>query len=83
MVASDDDKVFLSRKLQAVLQKNGIDFKPALSPDVEAAVAERYMRSIKERFWRYFTHNNKRRYVDVLQDLVQSYLTTATTVLLK
>ena len=79
MVQSDAGKEFVSRKLQAVLKKNGIDFKPVRSPDVKAAVAKRYMHTIKERLWRYFTHKNTRRYVDILQKMVESYNKSVTT----
>ena len=72
-MASDAGKEFLSRKLQAVLQKNEIDFKPTRSPGVKSAVAERYMRSITERLLRRFFVANTRRYVDALQDLVEPY----------
>lgn len=73
MVQSDAGKEFLAKKLQTVLKKNGIDYKPARSPDVKAALAERVIRTIKERLWRYFTHKNSRRYIDVLQNVVEAY----------
>ena len=72
-VQSDSGKEFLSKKLQIVLQNHGIRFKPVRSPDVKAACAERFMRTLKERLWRYFTYKNTRRYVDALQDIVESY----------
>ncbi|XP_071576891.1 uncharacterized protein [Temnothorax nylanderi] len=45
----------------------------ARNPDIKAAVVERFNRTLKERMWRYFTHKNTRRYVDVLQDIVSAY----------
>ena len=41
--------------------------------DPKAQVAERFNRTLKERLWRYFTHAHSYRYVDVLDDLVESY----------
>lgn len=37
---------------------------------------ERVNRTLKERMWRYFTHRNTKRYVDVLQDIVKGYNNT-------
>ena len=45
----------------------------ARSPDTKAAIVERFIRTIKERTWRYFTHKNTRRYVDVLQKIIEAY----------
>jgi hypothetical protein len=36
-------------------------------------VVERWNRTIKDRMWRYFTHMNTKRYIDVLQDIIASY----------
>ena len=73
LVQSDAGKEFVAQRFQRILKENGIDYKPARSPDVKASVAERFMRTIKERLWRYFTHRNTHRYVDVLPNLVESY----------
>ena len=73
LVQSDAGKEFLSRKLQTLLKTNGIEFKLARSPDVKASLAERVIRTVKERIWRYFTHKNTRRYIDVLQNIVKAY----------
>ena len=41
--------------------------------DIKAAIVERFNRTLKPRMYRYFTHSNSFRYVDVLRDLVNSY----------
>ena len=39
----------------------------------KSSVVERWIRTMKERMWKYFTDNNTNRYVDVLLDLVKGY----------
>jgi len=46
--------------------------------DTKAAIAERAIRTLKDRLRRYFTYKNIRRYIDVIQDLVYSYNYTIT-----
>ena len=41
--------------------------------DKKACYAERCIRTIKEKLYRYLITNNTRRYIDVLQDIVKSY----------
>ena len=41
-----------------------------------SSVVERWIRTMKERMWKYFTDNNTNHYVDVLPDLVKGYNNT-------
>ena len=41
--------------------------------DQKPSVAERFNRTIKTRIWHYLTYKNTYRYIDVLQQLVNSY----------
>jgi len=40
---------------------------------INAAIAERFNRTLKEKMYRYCTAKHTRRHVDLLQDLVDSY----------
>ena len=40
------------------------------------SVVERWIRTMKEKMWNYFTDNNTNRYVDILPDLVEDYNNT-------
>ena len=42
------------------------------SPQCHAPMAERAIRTLKERLYRYFTHRNTKRWVDALQPIVQA-----------
>jgi len=44
--------------------------------DIKAAVVERFNRTLKTKMYRYFTFKNTWRYIDILQDLVDSYNAT-------
>ena len=39
----------------------------------KASIVERFNRTLKEKMWRFFTHSKTRRYIDVLQDMVEAY----------
>lgn len=70
---SDKGKEFTGKEMQQILKDRSITYRVARSPDIKAAVCERVIRTIKERLWRYFTHTNTRRYIDILHQIVQSY----------
>lgn len=70
---SDKGKEFIAQDLQKFLKERNIRFRVTRNPDVKAAVVERFNRTLKERMWRYFTHKNTRRYIDVLQDFAHAY----------
>ena len=44
--------------------------------DTKAAIVERVDRTLKNKMYRYFRAENTFRYLDVLQDLVESYNNT-------
>jgi len=71
-IQSDEGKEFLNRQFQALLRKLNIKFYNTFS-DSKACIVERVQKTYKGKVWRYFTHNNTFRYIDVLDDLVHSY----------
>lgn len=70
---SDRGKEFVGSAFQATLRKRNIRFRHARNPDIKAAVVERLNRTIRERMWRYFSHKNTSRYVEVLQKIIHAY----------
>ena len=42
----------------------------------KSSVVERWNKTMKERMFKYFTANNTRRYIDILDRLVQNYNNT-------
>lgn len=72
-VQTDKGTEFVSKEVRKMFVRNGIKFFTTRNPDVKSAVVERFNRTLKTRAWRYLTHNNTYRYVDVLQDLMYAY----------
>lgn len=70
---TDKGKEFIGKELQVFLKQQDINFRVTRNPDIKAAIVERFNRTLKERMWRYFTHRNTRRYIDVLQQFVHAY----------
>ena len=70
---SDKGSEFLNSTFQTFLKSNNILFFTSENDDIQCALVERYNRTLKTRMWRYFTHANTLRYLDVLPDLVKSY----------
>lgn len=70
---TDKGSEFLGREMQTFLKSKNIIHRVTRNPDVKAAIVERFNRTLKERMWRYFTHKNTKRYIDILYDLVQGY----------
>jgi len=74
---TDKGKEFINSVFQSFLQCNKINFFTTNNADIKACIAERFNRTLKSKMWRYFTQNNTRRYVDVLQQLLDSYNSTS------
>ena len=43
---------------------------------IKSSVVERWIRTMKEKMWKYFTNNNTSVYIDILPDLVKNYNNT-------
>ena len=73
---TDQGLEFLIKSVQAVLKKHGIHHFSTHNAETKASVVERFNRTLKTRMLRYFTKHQTWRYIDVLQNLVQSYNNT-------
>lgn len=73
---TDKGREFTNSVLQNKLAARGIQFYTSQNEDIKASIAERFNRTLKTKMWRYFTHRSTNRFIDVLQDLVQSYNNT-------
>ena len=72
---TDKGTEFVNDSFQHYLKKKGIQFYTA-NNEPKASVVERVNRTLKSKLYRYFTAVNSLRYIDVLQDLVDSYSNT-------
>ena len=72
---TDKGTEFLNETFQQYLKKKNIHFYTA-NNEPKASVVERVNRTLKSKLYHYFTAVNSLHYIDVLQDLVNSYNNT-------
>lgn len=72
---TDDGKEFWDGGVQTYLKKKNIEFF-TLKSDKKAAIAERVIRTLKEKIHRYLHEKHTNKFIDVLPDLVSSYNNT-------
>ncbi len=69
---TDKGKEFLGKVFQDFLKKHDIKHISSESPDVKAAVVERYNRTLKSRLWKHFSNAKTYRYIECLQPIVDA-----------
>ena len=88
-VAKALENIFQERKPEKLWTDKGAEFynkdvKTLLDiysteNEEKSSIVERWIRTMKEKMWKYFTDNNTYRYIDVLPDLVKDYNNTVHT----
>ena len=73
---TDKGKEFLNNSVQKLIKEYKINFYTSENEDVKAAVVKRFNRTLRTETWKYFTHKSTMRYIDVLNDLLDSYNNT-------
>jgi len=69
---TDDGKEFVNAEFKKFLLENEINFFTVQSEN-KACIVERVIRTLKEKLYRYFTHYNTYKFIDVLDDIVDNY----------
>ena len=69
---SDQGLEFKSRAMKAYFASRGIT-QYSVKSQFKASLVERFNRTLKTKMWRYFTHKNTRKWVDVLPQLIDAY----------
>lgn len=72
-LATDKGTEFYNETMKNYLDKLNINHFSTENSDIKCSIAERAIRTIKQKLWRYFTHTGNNLYVDVLQNFVKSY----------
>lgn len=75
-VFSDKGTEFVNKQFKDLMDSLGIVFYQAQDPDVKAGQAERVIRTIKGKLYKYMYSNSTSRYIDVLQNITHSYNNT-------
>lgn len=73
---TDDGKEFFNLHFNELMKKYNINHF-SIPSDKKAAIAERFIKTLKQKIYKYLdVEANRKRYIDVLQDLVKSYNTS-------
>lgn len=71
-LCTDRGREYTGKVFQDFLTETYIQYFNPNNPDVKAAIAERYIRTLKSRLWRYFTRMKTFRYLEILPSIVKS-----------
>ena len=69
---SDSGSEYKNKAFQKFLKQEGVRFFTTFN-NTKASVVERFNRTLKTKMWKYFTHYHTYCYIDVLDQLMQSY----------
>ncbi|GBN67375.1 Putative uncharacterized transposon-derived protein F54H12.3 [Araneus ventricosus] len=72
---TDKGKEFLNKLFQNYLKKMKIKFF-VTNNNTKASIIERFNRTLKTKMWKYFTENNTKKYIDIIDKLMLSYNNT-------
>lgn len=72
-IQSDKGTEFVSKDVQRYFKIKNVNYYTTNNPDIKASIVERFQRTLKMKMWRYFTHKNTYKYIDILQDLMHAY----------
>lgn len=70
---TDGGKEYENQEVQKVIDKHNMTIHFTRNTQIKCSIAERFNRTLKSKMYRYFTMKNTRRYVDVLDALVNAY----------
>ena len=70
---TDRGKEFLNSKVQKFLKDQEVHFFTTFNTTFKCAIVERFNRTLKKIMYMNFTARGKNKYIDILQDMVDSY----------
>jgi L-rhamnose mutarotase len=73
MMQTDRGTEFYNVQVQELFEKNGVRHYSSLNDDTKAALVETFNRTLKSRLFRYMTRSHTKRWIDVIDDVVNSY----------
>ena len=72
---SDAGREFYNKEVKSLLKKHDITIYSTENEE-KCSVVERWNRTIKTKLWKYFTANGTRKYIDILDALIEKYNNT-------
>jgi len=73
---TDQGKEFWNSKLQSLLEKHKITLFSTVGSNTKAAIAERFIRTLRQRIGRFKDFSQTHRFIDDLDDIVEGYNNT-------
>ena len=73
---TDKGREFLNSSVKQLLKDTNTELWISENDDVKAALVERFNRTLKDKMYKYFTANNTKRWIDILDKLVNNYNNT-------
>ena len=73
---TDKGSEYLNSSVKEYLRKMKINHFTSENDDLKAMIAERFIRTLKDRIWRYFTYKRTKRFIDQLPNFIDSYNNT-------
>ena len=80
---TDEGREFYNKIVKQLLLSKDITLYSVSSREIKASIAERFIRTLKGKLYRYMTHKNTKKYIHILQDITNSYNHTVHTSLCK
>lgn len=74
-IHADQGMEFFNKDIKSYLGKHNIELYFTNS-EMKASIVERFNRTIKDKMWRFFEFNKSFNYIDILDDLIESYNNT-------
>ena len=71
-IQTDKGLEFINKLTQDLFKKHNIQWF-ATENETKAQVVERFNRTLKSRMWKYFTHNDTKKWLEVLPELMKNY----------
>ena len=73
LLQTDRGTEFLNKEVQRKYQQYNVIHYFSFNDDIKASCCERFNRTIKTKIYHYLTHHNTNRWIDAIDDLVESY----------
>nr|XP_027231826.1 uncharacterized protein LOC113823396 [Penaeus vannamei] len=70
---TDAGREFVNNTVNGLLREHKMQWYTTHSKEIKASIAERHIRTLKERIYKYLTLKDTLRYIDVLPDIVLAY----------
>ena len=75
-IFSDEDQAFLSKSADRFYKTNNLVRYNVKNRKFKNSIVERYIKTMKQYLFRYFTHNNTYRFIDILNSFQKKYNST-------